>query len=266
MEEGNRKASSAYSRNLFDNGKRRFIGAAKVSTNTFSQLLSREQPIGFHNSLLRMDPLRLDRVEPRTFGGQKEGQNAHAFTLLLDLLVVFANPGTHHLAHMKGGVIPDEQPGGLALRLQPLATPLQKLGGNGADRTTGDEAKRHLLPDRISNRSLLPEHPITGERFGVRITLYPGLLHQAHWLILILPGMDARKRKPAPPDFVQKTNRPAALLAGPGEQPIAGVFFRDEPGSEALLEADPCGQGQRPHTGIEAKVAGAAMQEILQRL
>ncbi len=114
---------------------------------------------------------------------------------------------------------------GLALRLQPLATPRQKLGGNGADRTTRDEAKRHLLADRISNWSLLPEHPITGQGFGVRIPLYPGLLHQAHWLMLILPGMDARKRKPAPPDFVQKPNRPAALLAGPGDQPIAGVFF-----------------------------------------
>jgi hypothetical protein len=82
-----------------------------------------------------MDPLRLNGVEPGTFGGQKEGQNAHAFALLFDLQVVLANPGTYHLAHMKGGVIPDEQPGGLALRLQPLATPLQKLGGNGADRT-----------------------------------------------------------------------------------------------------------------------------------
>src|SRR6266702_504846 len=85
--------SSAESRNLFDNGKQRFIGAAKVSTHTFSQLLSREQAIGFNNRLLGMDPLRLDRVEPGTFGGQKEGQNAHAFALLLDLLIVLTNPG-----------------------------------------------------------------------------------------------------------------------------------------------------------------------------
>jgi hypothetical protein len=88
-----------------------------VSTNTISQLLSREQPVGLHKSFLRMDPLRLDRVEPRTFSGQKEGQNAHTFALLLDLMVVLANPGTHDLACMKGGVIPDEQPGGFALCL-----------------------------------------------------------------------------------------------------------------------------------------------------
>jgi len=46
----------------------------------------------------------------------------------------------------------------------------------------------------------------------------------------------------------------------------ADTLARDEPGREALLEADLGCQGQRPHTGPEAKVAGAAMQEILQRL
>ena len=97
--------TNANSRNLFDNGKRRFIGAAKVSTNAFSQLLSREQSIGLYNSLLGMDPLRLDRVEPGTFSGQKEGQNAHAFALLLDLMIVLTNPASHHLARMKGGII-----------------------------------------------------------------------------------------------------------------------------------------------------------------
>src|SRR2546430_8139028 len=228
--------ASAESRNLFDNGKQRFRGAAKVSTHTFSQLLSREQSIRFHNRLLGMDPLRLDRVEPGTFGGQKERQNAHAFTLLLDLLIVLTNPATHHLADMKGGVIPDEQPRGLSLRLQSLATPLQKLGGQGADRSTGDEAQRHLLPNRRSLRSLLPEHPITSQRFGVRITLDPGLLHQAHGLLLLLPSMEARKRKPAPPYFVQKANRPIRLLAGPIDQAIAGVFFRRYCGSGLVIQ------------------------------
>ncbi len=99
-----------------------------MSTNPFSQLLSREQPIGFHNGLLRMDPLRLDRVEPRTFGGQKEGQNAHAFALLLDLLIVLTNPGAHHLAHMKGGVIPDEQKGGSCLALAASGNTTPEIG------------------------------------------------------------------------------------------------------------------------------------------
>lgn len=207
-----------------------------MSTNAFSQLLSREQPIGLYNSLLCMDPLRLDRVEPGTFGRQKEGQNAHAFALLLDLLIVLTNPGSHHLAVMPGGIIPDQQPGRLALRLESGATPLQKLGRDGTHRTTGDEAKRHLLADRLSGRTVLPKHPITGQRFGIRITLFPGLLHQAHRLMLILPGMQMRECKPAPPYLVQKPNRPAALLAGPGDQPIACVFFRRYCGSGLVIQ------------------------------
>jgi hypothetical protein len=123
-----------------------------------------------------MDPLRLDRSKPRTFGGQKEGQNAHPFALLLDLLIVLADPGPFQFAHMKGGIIPDEQPGGLALRLQLLATPLQKLCGQSADRATSDEAERHLLADWIRGGALLPEDSITGQGFGVRIPLLPGLL------------------------------------------------------------------------------------------
>ncbi len=40
------------------------------------------------------------------------------------------------------------------------------------------------------------------------------------------------------------------------------TFPRNEAGSQPLLETDLGGQGSRPHTDIEAKVAGAAMQQI----
>src|SRR6266567_6850078 len=54
---------------------------------------------------------------------------------------------------MPGGVIPDQQPGGLALGLQPCATPLQKLGDQSTHRTTRDEAKQHLATNGIALRS-----------------------------------------------------------------------------------------------------------------
>jgi hypothetical protein len=38
-----------------------------------------------------MDPLRLNRVEPRTLLGQKEGQDANAFLRLLDLPIVLSS-------------------------------------------------------------------------------------------------------------------------------------------------------------------------------
>jgi hypothetical protein len=33
------------------------------------------------------------------------------------------------------------------------------------------------LPNRMRNRAFLPENAVTGERFGIRIILLPGLFH-----------------------------------------------------------------------------------------
>ena len=160
-----------------------------MSTNAFSQLFGGKQAIRFHNSLLGMHPLGLDRVEPGTFGGQKEGQDAHTFALALDLAVVLTNPGPHQLAVMPGGVIPDQQPAGLTRRLQSGADPLQKLGGDGADWTPIHKTQRHLTAERISDRTLLPKHPIAGEGFWIRIILLPDLFHQVQRLVFALPGI-----------------------------------------------------------------------------
>jgi hypothetical protein len=59
-----------------------------MGTNAFSELFGREQGVGFNDGSFPMDPLWLNRIEPGTFGGQEEGQNAHAFARLLDLLVI----------------------------------------------------------------------------------------------------------------------------------------------------------------------------------
>jgi len=202
-----------------------FIGASKVGTYPFSQLASSQQPIMFDDIAFGVDPFGLDGIEPGAFGRQKQGQNAYTFALLLDQTVVLSYPGPHDLAHMEGGVIPDQQPRGFANRLQVSATPLQKLGGDGAYWTSCDEAQRHLLANRISRRTLLPKHPVTGQRFGIRITFLPGLFHQAHRRLCILPGMQARKREAAPPYLIQKPNCPAWLCARPGDQAVACRFF-----------------------------------------
>src|SRR6266853_1797824 len=82
-----------------------FIRTSKVRTNTLGQLLSSQQAILFDHMAFSMNPLRLDRVEPGTFGGQKERQNAHPLPLGFDQAVVLSDPGTHQLAHVKGGII-----------------------------------------------------------------------------------------------------------------------------------------------------------------
>ena len=76
-----------------------------MSTNAFSQLFGGKQAVGFHHRLPGMHPPGLNRVEPGTFSGQKEGQDAHPFARFLDLAVVLTNPGFNVLAVMPGGVI-----------------------------------------------------------------------------------------------------------------------------------------------------------------
>jgi len=89
---------------------------------------------------------------------------------------MLSDPGPHQFAHMKRGVIPDEQPAGFALRLQLSATPLQKLGRDGAYRSPIHKAQRHLAAGGIGGGTLLPKDSITGESLWVRIILLPDLL------------------------------------------------------------------------------------------
>src|SRR5438477_609454 len=122
-----------------------FIGTAKVSTDALGQLVSRKQAIGLDHIALGVDPFGLNWVEPGTLSGQQEGQDPHAFARLLDWLVVFPDPAPHLFADMPGGVIPDQQPTGLALLCQASTAPLQKLG-----RDVTDGAPRHKAqPDLV---------------------------------------------------------------------------------------------------------------------
>ena len=196
-----------------------------MSTNAFSQLLGREHSIGFHNSLLRMDPLRLDGVEPRALGGQEERQDANAFPSLFDLLVVLPNLTPNHFADMPGGIIPDQEPVALALGSQTLTTILQKPDRDRTHRAPGDEAQPDLRAVGIVGRSLLPQDAIAGQGLRVGVALFPALLNQTHRSLLALPGMHAWPAKAAPPDLIEKAGGPIRLRTGVGNQPIACVFF-----------------------------------------
>src|SRR5579875_1488535 len=181
-----------------------FIGTAKMRTDALSQLLGRKQPVGLNDGPFAMHPPGFDGIEPGTLRGQPERQNTHTFRGLFDLLVVFSDPALNALADMPGGIVPDQQPGCFPLGFQTLATPVKELGGDLADRTPSDKAQPHLVPLGRLRGTGLPQHAITGQRFGIRIVLVPGLLHQTHGMILVLPGMQARLRKAAPPDLIEE--------------------------------------------------------------
>src|SRR5256886_10588973 len=157
---------SAYSRDIFGNDKVRFIGTSKVGTDTFSQLASSKQAIKFDHVALGMHPFGFDGIEPGARLWQQEGQNPNAVAGLLDLLVVLADPGSHGLALMPGGIIPDQEPVGLALFKQTFTAPLQELDGDGAHRAADPEAQPSLPPVSPGGTPPPPRAPAASPGLG----------------------------------------------------------------------------------------------------
>src|SRR5579884_4826 len=216
-----------------------FIRTVIIGTNPPGQLRGGEQPIGFDDRALTMDPFRFDRIEPGTLRGQKQRENAHAFPCLLYLPIVFTNPGTNDLAVMPGGVVPDQQPRAFALPFQLGAAPVQKLRCDITHRAPIDEAQRHLIAQGSLGWPALPQHPIARQSFGIGIMLLPGLFHQTDGIIARLPSISGRQGKAAPPHLVEKTNRPGGsllFLRSPVQQSVASGFFSWYHGSGLVIQ------------------------------
>src|SRR5947209_8415646 len=101
---------------------------AKVVTDATFHFLSGEQTSWFNNGPFAMHPMRLNAVEPGTFGRQPARNDAHSCMALTlgcqHAAIVLLEPTAHFLTHMPGGVIPDEDQYALALALHLLAEPL----------------------------------------------------------------------------------------------------------------------------------------------
>lgn len=66
--------------------------------------------------------------------------------------------------------------------------------------------------------------------------MLPSLLNKADRLILTLPGMQTRQRKPAPPDLILKSDGPAGLLARSRDQAVASVSFHQVEGIGLVIQ------------------------------
>jgi hypothetical protein len=203
----------------------RFISTSIVGTDALGQLASRKQPIVFDDMTLAVNPLWLDRVQPGTFGGQKEGQDANAFARQLDFAIVFPDPGPHHLAFMPGGVVPDQKPVPLAQLREARASPIEKRDRDGTHGTACDKAQPHLGAIRVVRCSLLPQHSITSQGLGIRIAFLPHLFDQPHRMIFARLRVKTRQRKSAPPHLVEEANGPIRTGAGICDQAITSRFF-----------------------------------------
>src|SRR5215210_762179 len=105
---------------------------AKACADAICHFLSGEQPSGFDDIALGMNPVRLNPVEPGTLTGQGAGNDAHAVALVSDLSIVCPEPGAHRLTDVSGCVVPDHEQRGLAHLFQLLAASGQVLRGDWA--------------------------------------------------------------------------------------------------------------------------------------
>ena len=96
-----------------------------MGTNTLHYLLSRQLARRLNNRPLAVQPRRLYRIEPRTLHRQTALQDANP-ALALHLPIVGADPTTHLLANVPGGIVPDQHPDPLALKSKPLKHPFEK--------------------------------------------------------------------------------------------------------------------------------------------
>src|SRR5260221_11674539 len=112
----------------------------------------------FDDMTFAVNPLWLDRIQPGTFGGQKEGQDVNALARLLDLRVLFSDPGAYHVRAMPGGVLPNQQPVAFALLVEALTAPVEKCDGDPTFSAPSHKAHPHLGAIRLVRGSFLPQH------------------------------------------------------------------------------------------------------------
>ena len=119
------------------------VRTLKSITNSIGQGLFGQNRIGFNDPSFRMSPLGLNGIEPRTYHWQKASRNANPLTLAFDRAIVGTNPLANGLTDMPTGIVPDHRQDRQSQFFKFLATPRQKLRGDGTHRTPFHEAQQH---------------------------------------------------------------------------------------------------------------------------
>src|SRR5256885_5636148 len=140
---------------------------AIIGINPRCEFGGSEQAVRFRSRTLPMDPLRFNRVAPRTVAGHVADDEAPARRPALDPRIVRASPGPHGLAAVPRGVLPEQPPCGEALGGALGRAPGQPIARDGTHRTPGHTPE----PPRLSLRRRLrpPPQAIPGERLGIGI-------------------------------------------------------------------------------------------------
>src|SRR5215210_2454811 len=224
---------------------------------SLSQLVSCEESVGLDHLALGMNPLGLNRVEPRALFGQKAAYDPHSFATVFDFPVVRGNPLCDLLGDVPGSVVPDQYPNPLARRLKLLAAPREEAGGYPAHGAAIHEAQPYLL-------ELRHIEPVAGDGLRIGVLLGDRLLHQAQGLSCIAPTVEGRPRQPAEPGLVQETYDPLGATFGQADQSVAPPFFLAYSGSGEVIHL--LARSQRTQATVFAEVSGFVVQELAQGL
>src|SRR5215208_598569 len=214
----------------------RFVGAVKGRADPLGQVAGGQQAVGFDDPALAVDPLRLDRVQPRRLERQVAVDDPDPAAEPLDGPIVLPDPGADRLADVPGGIVPDQQQGRLAGRLQLGTAPGQELGRDPADRPPVDEPQ----PGRLVRRAIRPlppadQQPVAGQRLGVGVILRDRLLDQPQRPVQLGPGVQGRARQATPPDLVLESEDPVGVADRQADQAVARTFFRAYSGSGLVI-------------------------------
>src|SRR4051812_253088 len=170
-----------------------------------------------------VQPLGLDRVEPRALARQPADQEAAAAAGLLDRAIARPDPVPHLAADVPGGVVPDQDQHPDAVGREVLGDPGEEGAGHRADRPPVDEAQQHPL---VRGQP----QAVAGEGLGVGVGAVGGVQAEAQALTR-RPGVQRRLRQAREPDLVGEAERPARPAARQPDQAVAATFLRASAGS-----------------------------------
>jgi hypothetical protein len=105
------------------------VSTAEGPANPVGELVSTKQPLGLNDLAFAMDPLRLDRIEPRTLSGQQTRHYPDPMAGGFDLAVVGVDPASDLSAFMPACVVPDKKQCLFAPLPEPVAAPREKPRG-----------------------------------------------------------------------------------------------------------------------------------------